>query len=123
MPEGRMAAGDHPANDNECGTETRNDRRPVVEIISTGRSGRSDLFDVALGARRAIRESRDQLAELRERKKSASPAERKFIDREMQGLVSDQEKATRRFRAIEEAMDPPMRVKLWQLIDVDDAWK
>jgi hypothetical protein len=113
--------GEKAANDNEFDTKTRTNRQPVVQIMSTGLSGGSDLFYVALGVRRAMLQSRDQLAELRERRKSATPAEGKFIDREVQGVTSDHEKATRRFRAIEEAMDPPTRVKLWQLIDVDDG--
>ncbi len=110
-------------NDNELGSDKSKDAQGVIEIISTGFRGCTDLFDLAVVTRREMIETQAQLKQFSARRKSAEPAERRLIDREMRGMVSRHREASRRLVAIEDAMPLEMRVKLWRVIDLDDGWK
>ncbi len=110
-------------NDNEFGSDKSNDAQGVIEIISTGLRGRTNLFALALETRKVMIETQVQLKQFSSRRKSAEAAERRLIDREMRGLVSKHRDAGRRLVAIEDAMAPEMRVNLWRLIDLDDGWQ
>jgi hypothetical protein len=107
------------ANDNETGSRRSSDHQPVIEIIATGFAGRDDLLDLALAARRVMVEANAQLYEVAARSKSAPPAELKLIERELRGIASKHKHARDRFHAIEDTMEPWMRVKLWKLTDAD----
>ncbi len=110
-------------NDNELGSDKSKDAQGVIEIISTGLRGRTDLFILALETRKVMIETQVQLKQFSARRKSAEPAERRLIDSEMRGMVSKHRDAGKRLLAIEDAMDPEVRVKLWRVIDLDDGWK
>jgi hypothetical protein len=110
-------------NDNKPGSGPGSDGASVIEIIATGFENRTDLFESALAARAVIQKARTQLTKLHSMRETASPAECRLIDQEMRGVTSTENKATRRFRALEEAMHPELRTKLWGLIDEEDGWK
>jgi len=110
-------------NDNELCSARGRKSQGVIEIISTGLRGRTDLFELALSTRKEMLELREQLKQLKARIESAAPVELRLIDRELGGLVSKHKTVRERYQAIEEAMDPSARVQLWQQVDAEDNRK
>jgi len=111
-------------NDNELGAAKGTDGQGAIEFVSIRLRGRADLFEMAIMAQKEMLETQAQLMLLSTRRKStAAPTERGLIDREIHGAVSVYRRAGMRLLAIEDAMEPGMRVEFWQLIDTEDAWK
>jgi hypothetical protein len=111
-------------NDNELAAAKGMDGQGAIEFISIRLRGRADLFEMAIVTKKAMLETQAKLMQLgSQRELSAARTERRLIDREIHGMVSMYRKAGMRLMAIEDAMKPDMRVKFWQLVDTEDAWK
>src|SRR5690348_3191076 len=110
-------------NDNELTAATWTDGRGAIEFISIRLRGRNDLFEMAIVTKKAMLETQVQLTRLSAQRTSTAHTERRLIDRDIHGLVSTYRKAGMRLMAIEDAMEPGMRVKFWELVDTEGAWK
>jgi hypothetical protein len=110
-------------NDNDLAAAKGKDGRGVIEFVSMRLRGRTDLFALAVATRKAMLEKQAQLMQLSTRRKSAARAEQRQPDRDIHGAVSVYRRAGMRLLAIEDAMEPDMRVEFWQLVDTEDAWK
>ena len=111
-------------NDNELTAATWTDGRGAIEFISIRLRGRNDLFEMAIVTKKAMLETQVQLTRLSAQRTSTfAGAERRLIERDIHGLVSTYRKAGMRLMAIEDAMEPGMRVKFWELVDTEGDWK
>lgn len=104
-------------NENERAAAKATDGQGVIEFVSMRLRGRTDLFALAIATQKAMLETHAQLRQLSIQRKSAALAERELIDRKIHGAVSVYRRAGMRLLAIEDAMEPNMRIEFWQLFD------
>ncbi len=96
-------------------------RQADIEAAALELCGRSDLLDLALSARRRMRQIEGIMQDLHRRKEaSPSRAEQELLRRELTGSMFQHKATSDRFRAIEIAMAPSMRLALWSHVDADD---
>lgn len=104
-------------NDNERAAAKATGGQSVIEFVSMRLRGRTDLFALAIATQKAMLGIHAQLRQLSTQRKSAALAERGLIDCKIHGAVSVYRRAGTRLLAIEDAMEPSMRIEFWQLFD------
>jgi len=108
-------------NDNELAAAKSTDGQGVIEFVSMRLRGRTDLFALAIATQKAMVETHAQLRQLSTQRKSVEHTERGLIDHEIHRAVCAYRRAGMRLLAIEDAMEPNMRIELWQLFDIEDT--
>lgn len=88
-------------------------RQTNIEAAALKLRGRADLLDLALSTRRRMLQIQGIMEDLHRREEaSPSRAEQELLRRELTGSMFQHRATSDRFRAIEIAMEPPMRLAL-----------
>ncbi len=101
-------------NDNERLPGLEKDSAPILDITGAGIRG-AELFEQAVAIQKVLCETRVHLKELDDRIQSAKFSERRMVGRELRAIALRHKQASDRLRAIEDAMDPDMRLIFWNL--------